>query len=103
MYNNIVLIRRRHFKKNQRATPADEDRPGGEVRPVLVVRREIAVQPIDSRWVSWGGSCLGLLGRFTLAGDLAELWPFLVLGAQLQVGKGASYGLGSYQLEPQSA
>jgi hypothetical protein len=62
--------------------------------------REVAVQSVDSRWVSWGGTCQGGLGRFILAGDLTELWPFLVLGSLLQVGKGASYGLGSYRLEP---
>lgn len=42
----------------------------------------------------------GLLGAFTLAGDLAPLWPWLWAGQWLHVGKGAVMGLGRYRAEP---
>lgn len=41
----------------------------------------------------------GLVGRWTLRGDLAPFWPLLYLGQWLHVGKNASFGLGRYRLE----
>lgn len=40
----------------------------------------------------------GLLGEFSLRGDLAPVWPWLWAGQWLHVGKGAVMGLGSYRL-----
>ncbi|MBF0307998.1 MAG: CRISPR system precrRNA processing endoribonuclease RAMP protein Cas6 [Magnetococcales bacterium] len=43
----------------------------------------------------------GVVGRWTLTGDLQPFWPFLYLGQWLHVGKNATFGLGGYQLETQ--
>jgi len=41
----------------------------------------------------------GVVGRWTLRGDLAPFWPLLYLGQWLHVGKNTTFGLGRYQLE----
>lgn len=40
----------------------------------------------------------GVWGERELHGDLTHLWPFLVIGEQLHVGKHATFGLGRYVL-----
>lgn len=40
----------------------------------------------------------GLMGRFTLSGDLAHFWPYLWLGQWTHAGKGTSMGLGAYRI-----
>jgi CRISPR/Cas system endoribonuclease Cas6 (RAMP superfamily) len=50
-------------------------------------------------WEEWGGKWSGLTGRATFTGDLAEFHPFLLAGEYLNVGKGATFGLGRYILE----
>lgn len=42
----------------------------------------------------------GLIGRMTVAGDLAPLWPLLLAGETCHVGSHAAQGLGRYVLEP---
>ncbi|MCX7896835.1 MAG: CRISPR system precrRNA processing endoribonuclease RAMP protein Cas6 [Rhodocyclaceae bacterium] len=44
----------------------------------------------------------GLIGEWTLAGDLAPFTPFLHLGQWLHVGKEATFGLGGYRLLPEA-
>ncbi len=41
----------------------------------------------------------GVVGRWTLAGDLTPFFPFLHLGQWLHVGKEATFGMGNYRLE----
>lgn len=41
----------------------------------------------------------GVVGRWTLRGDLAPFWPLLYLGQWLHVGKTTTFGLGRYHLE----
>ena len=53
----------------------------------------------DFRWTMWGSRWSGFTGRITLSGELAELHQFLLAGALLGVGKGATYGLGRYFVE----
>lgn len=43
----------------------------------------------------------GVVGTWTLTGDLAPFLPFLHLGQWLHVGKEATFGLGEYRLEVQ--
>lgn len=40
----------------------------------------------------------GVVGTATYAGDLAPFLPLLSLGEWLHVGKGATFGLGKYQI-----
>ncbi len=40
----------------------------------------------------------GIVGRATYRGDLADFLPLLVAGSWLNIGKGTSFGLGSYAL-----
>jgi len=40
----------------------------------------------------------GVMGDGVLSGDFNDLMPFLALGEYLHLGKGASYGMGRYQL-----
>jgi hypothetical protein len=40
----------------------------------------------------------GVVGRWTLTGELAPFWPFLHLGLWLHVGKETTFGLGKYRL-----
>ncbi|MED5366894.1 MAG: hypothetical protein VYA68_11095 [Pseudomonadota bacterium] len=40
--------------------------------------------------------------RLTLTGDLALLWPALVLGQAVHIGRGARLGLGRYILVPRA-
>lgn len=62
----------------------------------------------DLRWRDWsrwsnrqrtGMSLGGLVGRWTLRGELAPFMPFLHLGQWLHVGKETAFGLGAYRLE----
>lgn len=41
----------------------------------------------------------GFLGRVELREIPPELWPYLVLGQRVHVGKGASFGMGKYTLD----
>ncbi|MBF0141558.1 MAG: CRISPR system precrRNA processing endoribonuclease RAMP protein Cas6 [Magnetococcales bacterium] len=40
----------------------------------------------------------GVVGHWTLEGDLRSFWPFVTLGSWLHVGKNATFGLGGYRL-----
>jgi hypothetical protein len=40
----------------------------------------------------------GVVGPWTLQGDLAPFWPLLHLGQWLHLGKNATFGLGRYRL-----
>jgi len=61
----------------------------------------------DLRWLDWGRYSSrqqremklgGVVGRWTLAGELTPFWPFLHLGQWLHVGKETTFGLGRYRL-----
>lgn len=49
-------------------------------------------------WANWGGALQGVVGELAFSGELEEFLPFLRLGELLNVGKGASYGMGNYRL-----
>jgi hypothetical protein len=44
-----------------------------------------------------------LVGAATYAGDLAPFWPYLVFGQWAPVEKSATFGPGTYRLEPVEA
>ncbi|MEO5365637.1 MAG: CRISPR system precrRNA processing endoribonuclease RAMP protein Cas6 [Magnetococcus sp. WYHC-3] len=58
-------------------------------------------------WTRWSGrqeqsmTLGGVVGRWTLEGDLQPFWPLLHLGQWLHVGKNATFGLGRYRLASQ--
>ena len=54
----------------------------------------------DCRLVSWGGHPAGLVGTASFHGDLEPFQLLLQLGLATQLGKGASFGFGSYRLQP---
>jgi hypothetical protein len=66
----------------------------------------------ETRWTTWARysgrqarrmEWAGLAGTATYAGDFAPFWPYLVFGQWAHVGKGATFGLGAYRLEPDGA
>lgn len=69
----------------------------------------VTVPSSDLRWFDWSRSSSrqgrrvpmgGLVGSFTVSGDLAPLWPWLWTGQWLHVGKGAVMGMGRYRIQP---
>lgn len=76
--------------------------------PELVRHAARLDQRHDLHWHDWSRySCRqlqemtlgGVLGTWTLTGDLEPLMPWLSLGQWLHVGKNATLGLGAYHLE----
>lgn len=61
--------------------------------------RTVQCDNSNLKWVNWGGALQGVIGSFSVSGELAELLPFLRLGELLNVGKGASHGMGSYRVD----
>jgi len=53
----------------------------------------------DCRFVSWGGRPAGIIGTARFEGDLEPFHLLLQLGQATQLGKGASFGFGSYRIE----
>jgi hypothetical protein len=49
-------------------------------------------------WADWGGGVQGITGEVSYRGELTQFLPFLKLGELLHVGKGASYGMGQYEI-----
>ncbi|MFZ4502974.1 MAG: CRISPR system precrRNA processing endoribonuclease RAMP protein Cas6 [Methylovulum sp.] len=73
--------------------------------------KTIALTDIDLNWQDWrryssrqqtAMNMGGLVGSFTLSGELHEFWPYLWLGQWTHVGKGTSMGLGIYTIESTS-
>ncbi|MDP2811902.1 MAG: CRISPR system precrRNA processing endoribonuclease RAMP protein Cas6 [Rhodocyclaceae bacterium] len=74
----------------------------------LARRAESIASEKDLRWRDWTRyssrqkqkmALGGVVGHWTLRGDLAPFLPFLHLGQWLHAGKGATFGLGGYRLE----
>jgi len=85
---------------------------GGEFPPERreFVERARAVKTVtsDLRWVDWERYSNrqqrrmrlgGFVGQVTYRGDFTEFLPYLLLGTYTHVGKGATFGLGAYQIE----
>ncbi len=84
---------------------------GGEFPPERreFVERARAVETVasDLRWVDWERYSNrqqtrmrlgGFVGQVTYRGDFTEFLPYLLLGTYTHVGKGATFGLGGYQI-----
>lgn len=69
--------------------------------------KEVKIQKEALRWVDWERYSNrqetrmmmgGLIGSVTYMGDFKPFAPFLLLGEEIHVGKGTSFGLGKYQI-----
>ena len=56
----------------------------------VVCRLRASVEPATGR--------RGVTGLYELKGNLQEIAPYLMLGSMLHLGKGASYGMGSFEV-----
>lgn len=70
---------------------------------------EVRLARDETRWTTWARYSArqdrrmeweGIVGTATYEGDLTPFWPYLVFGQWVHVGKGATFGLGAYRLEP---
>ncbi len=84
---------------------------GGEFPPERreFVERARAVETVasDLRWVDWERYSNhqqtrmrlgGFMGQVTYRGDFTEFLPYLLLGTYTHVGKGATFGLGRFEI-----
>lgn len=79
-----------------------------EYHDLALAARAVSVTNTSLEWFDWARYSArqhrripmgGIIGEFTLSGDLDPLWPWLWVGQWLHVGKGAVMGLGRYRLE----
>ncbi len=80
-----------------------------DFRGLIAAAQEIRLVADETRWTAWTRysarqdrrmEWTGLVGAATYDGDLAPFWPYLVFGQWTHVGKGATFGLGRYCVEP---
>ncbi len=83
-----------------------------DFRGLIDQARAVRLAEDATRWTAWARysarqgrrmEWTGLVGAATYEGDLAPFWPYLVFGQWVHVGKGATFGLGRYRLEPLGA
>jgi CRISPR-associated endoribonuclease Cas6 len=72
---------------------------GFDFRWLAEQSRLVSCSSTDLHWEEWSGRWSGFTGRITFAGDLSEFHLFLLAGEYLNLGKGATFGLGRYILE----
>jgi CRISPR/Cas system endoribonuclease Cas6 (RAMP superfamily) len=69
--------------------------------------RAVETVTSDLRWVDWERYSNrqqarmrlgGFVGQVTYRGDFTEFLPYLLLGTYTHVGKGATFGLGEYEI-----
>jgi len=102
----VIRLERLLARYQPEAEPLDQT-------PLRKAIEQLRLEHADLRWVDWTryssrqGTHMqlgGLLGRFRLRGPgLRTLWPLIVLGQWLHVGKNSSFGLGRYRLVPDQA
>ena len=80
-----------------------------DFRGLIAAARDVRLATDDTRWTAWARYSArqdrrmeweGLVGAAAYEGDLAPFWPYLVFGQWTHVGKGATFGLGRYRLDP---
>ncbi|MCX8118561.1 MAG: CRISPR system precrRNA processing endoribonuclease RAMP protein Cas6 [Desulfobacterota bacterium] len=74
--------------------------------------KEVRIQKETLRWVDWERysnrqetrmKMGGFIGPITFMGDFKPYAPFLLLGEQIHVGKGTSFGLGKFKISKQGS
>lgn len=87
-------------------TPLDTD-----FKTLSALAKTIGIDNPQLRWQDWTRYSSrqqtemqmgGLIGCFTLSGDLRPFWPYLWLGQWTHAGKSTSMGLGQYRIEAAS-
>ncbi len=74
-----------------------------------LIKKAESVQVVvsDLKWYDWERysgrqqtrmKMGGWIGEVTYRGDFSELYPYLLMGVDLHVGKGTSFGLGQYEI-----
>ncbi len=80
-----------------------------DFRTLIAAAEQVRLLQDLTAWTSWERysgrqdrrmEWAGIVGLATYEGDLAPFWPYLVFGQWTHVGKGATFGLGRYHLEP---
>jgi hypothetical protein len=80
-----------------------------DFRALIEQARAVRLVRDETRWTTWSRyssrqdrrmEWAGPVGTATYEGDLTPFWPYLVFGQWTHVGKGATFGLGGYRLEP---
>ena len=78
-----------------------------DFRHLIDTARDVTIEAQRLQWYDWERYSArqearmkmgGFVGHVTYAGDLAPFLPFLRLGAAVHVGKGATFGLGKYDI-----
>jgi len=85
--------------------------PGSTVewnwRTALNAAKEVVVESKELRWVDWERysnrqesrmKLGGFVGEITVCGEMEQWLPLLKLGEAVHVGKGATFGLGKYEI-----
>lgn len=57
---------------------------------------DVSADDASLAWVKGAGNSSGIKGGVRFFGDLQPYIPFIMLGEQFNLGKGASYGMGAY-------
>jgi len=104
----LKAILRRHSMLTECFGDAVDALPAAAVRELVRAAQGIAMTEARLRWRDqWRWSSRqhrrmptgGILGSFSLQGDLAPVWPWLWQGQWLHAGKGAVMGLGRFRVE----
>ncbi|WP_298272908.1 CRISPR system precrRNA processing endoribonuclease RAMP protein Cas6 [Geobacter sp.] len=73
----------------------------GDFRWLSSECEEVSLSGVGMKWVDWrGGTIGGVVGEAQVSGVREEFLPFLLLGQYLNLGKGASFGLGQFSVRP---
>lgn len=78
-----------------------------DYRSLIEDAREVKIKERHTGWFDWeryssrqdtSMNLGGIIGNITYAGNIAPFLPFLILGKYVHVGKGATFGLGKYEI-----
>jgi len=78
-----------------------------DFRGLIDSAQRVRLAQADTRWTRWARYSSrqdrrmeweGLVGDAVYEGDLRPFWPYLVFGQWAHVGKGATFGLGRYEV-----
>lgn len=81
----------------------------GPVKSIITRARQVHLAEDDTRWYDWERHShrqrrkmrlWGLIGEALYEGNLGPLAPYLAVGTCVNVGKGTSFGLGGFEVEP---